>query len=216
MRTTIGLGLLVILAFAPAKGVAQSAAPANVATHVGHIMTGFASAPNGAALLAVAEADAALAVEHSRLAGAGNDRTDTGPMVNHSRHVVRTLDASAVTISSPGSGMGVGPAARAIAEHAELAAQGAPEAVRTHAQHVAAAARAVAARSDQMLQIARRITPALDYQSAYDMVRQLQQLAAQLTSGVDANGDGQIAMGEGGLQHVRAHMELLGTVAGPE
>ena len=210
MRTSIGLCLLLIMALAPA----QAASQASTQTHIGHIMTGFPAAPNGAALLAVAEADAALAVEHARLAGAGNDRTDTGPMVNHSRHVVRILDASASTISSPGSGMGVGPAARAIAEHADLAAQGAPEAVRTHVQQAAAAARAVAARADQMLQIARRVTPALDYQSAYDMVRQLQQLAAQLTSGADANGDGQIAVAEGGLQQVRAHMEMSTTAAG--
>ena len=182
-------------------------------THVDHIMSGFPGAPNGAALLTVAEADAALAVEHARLAGAGNDRTDTGPMANHSRHVVRILDASALA-SGPGSGMGVGPAARAIAEHAELAAQGAPETVRTHAGHVATAARAVAARADAMVQIARRVTPALDYQTAADMVRQLQGLAAQLTAGADANGDGQISLAEGGLEHVRTHMGLLVTAAG--
>jgi hypothetical protein len=201
---------LLMLVTAATRGAAAQSA---IQTHVGHIMTGFPSAPNGAALLAVAEADAALAVEHARLAGSGNDRTDTTPMANHSRHVVRILDASAIA-SGPGSGMGVGPAARAIAEHAELAAQGAPEAVRTHAQHVATAARAVAARADQMVQIARRITPALDYQSAYDMVRQLQGLAAQLTAGADANGDGQIAVAEGGLEHVRTHMGLLSTAAG--
>jgi hypothetical protein len=209
MRTTLGIGLVVVQAIAAVEVAAQS----SLATHVGHIMTGFPGAPNGAALLAVAEADAALAVEHARLAGAGNDRTDTGPMAQHARHVVRILDASAIA-SGPGSGMGVGPAARAIAEHADLAAQGAPEAVRTHAGHVAAAARAVATRADQMLQIARRITPALDYQSAADMVRQLQGLAAQLAPGADANGDGQIAVAEGGLEHVRTHMGLLTTTAG--
>jgi hypothetical protein len=205
----IGLGLLVIQAL----GVAEVEAQAQIRTHIGHIMIGFPAAPNGAALLAVAEADAALAVEHARLAGAGTDRTDVGPMANHSRHVVRILDASAIA-SGPGSGMGVGPAARAIAEHAELAAQGAPEAVRTHAGHVASAARAVVARADQMLQIARRVTPALDYQTGADVVQQLQGLAAQLTAGADTNGDGQIAVSEGGLQHVRTHMGLLSNAAG--
>jgi len=199
---TIAIGLMVL--------PASHAAAQSPQTHIGHILTGFPSAPNGAALLAVAEADAALAVEHARLAG--SNQTDIGPMATHSRHVTRILDAAAAP-SGPGSGMGVGPAARAIAEHVELAAQGAPDAVRTHAGHVAAAARAVAARSDQMLQIARRISPALDYQSAYDMVRQLQGLAAQLTTGADTSGDGQIALAEGGLQHVRQHMELLRAAA---
>jgi hypothetical protein len=208
MRAVLVLSLLLAAASSIS---AQAATSANVATHVGHIMTGFSGAPNGAALLAVADADAALAVQHAQLAG--RDRTDTGPMVQHARHVMQILDPAAFA-NGPGSGFGLGPAARAIAQHVELAAQGAPEGVQTHSQHVAAAARAVDARATRMIEIARVITRTSDYVEAYDQVRQLQALAAQLVPGADANGDGQIAVAEGGLQHVRTHMGLLATAAG--
>jgi hypothetical protein len=180
-------------------------------THVGHILTAFTGTPNGAALLAVAEADAALAVQHARLAGA--DQTDIGPMHQHARHVMQILDPAAMA-TGPGSGFGVGPAARAIAQHAEMAAQGGADGVGTHAGHVATAARAVDARATEMIELARRLVRVTDYMAAYDMVRQLQTLAGQLVPGADTSGDGQIALGEGGLQHVRQHTELLRTAAG--
>jgi hypothetical protein len=197
---------VLVLLWLTLAAVATASAQSAVATHVGHIMTGFSGAPNGAALLAVAEADAALAVQHAQMAG--RDQTDTGPMVQHARHVMQILDPAAFA-NGPGSGFGVGPAARAIAQHVELAAQGASQGVQTHAQHVAAAARAVDARATQMVELARTITRTSDYMRAYDMVRQLQALAAQLVPGADTSGDGQISFAEGGLQHVRAHMELL-------
>jgi hypothetical protein len=86
--------------------------------------------------------------------------------------------------------------------------------VRTHAGHVATAARAVDTRATQMIELARQLTRTTDYMAAYDMVRQLQTLAGQLVPGADTSGDGQIALGEGGLQHVRQHTELLSTAAG--
>jgi hypothetical protein len=113
--------------------------------------------------------------------------------------------------SGPGSGFGVGPAADAIAQHIELAAgaEGATDAVRQHAPHVAAAARAVSARAAAMRDVANRIVATSDYVAAYDLVRQLQSLAAQLVSGADSSGDGSIALAEGGLVHVRTHMGLM-------
>ena len=202
------LGLMATLLPASALGVAAQS-PAQ--THVAHILTAFSGAPNGAALLAVAEADAALAVQHARLAG--SDQTDIGPMHQHARHVMQILDPAAMA-SGPGSGFGVGPAARAIAQHAEMSAEGGADGVRTHAGHVATAARAVDARATEMIELARRLTRVTDYMAAYDMVRQLQTLAGQLVPGADTSGDGQIALGEGGLQHVRQHTELLRTAAG--
>jgi hypothetical protein len=71
----------------------------------------------------------------------------------------------------------------------------------------------VDARAKQMIEIARTITTTSDYVAAYDLVRQLQALAAQLDPGADASGDGQISFTEGGLEQVRAHMELLSTAA---
>jgi hypothetical protein len=188
-------------------GTAQSATQ----THVGHILTGFPAAPGGAALLAVAEADAALAVEQARLAG--RNQTDIGPMAQGARRVMHALDPAAFG-TGPGSGMGVGPASRAIVEHARLAGEGGSDAVRAHAQHVAQAAGAVDERATEMIALARRIVATSDYVEAYEMVRELQRLAGQLTTGADASGDGQVAVTEGGLAHVREHVGLLATAAG--
>ena len=112
--------------------------------------------------------------------------------------------------------MGVGPASAAIAQHVEMAAQaeGATDGVRTHAAHVATAARAVSARADEMRAIATRIIATSDYARAYDLVRQLQRLAAQLVSGADSSGDSTISLAEGGLEHVRTHMGLMTGGAG--
>lgn len=208
MRATLGIPLLIGVGATLALTTAEVAAQATAQAHIGHVMTGFPSAPNGAALLAVAEADAALAVQHARLAG--SNQTDIGPMVTHARHVLHILDASAAP-RGPGSGMGVGPAAAAIAQHIEMAAQaeGATDGVRTHAAHVATAARAVAARAGEMRAIATRIIATSDYVQAYDLVRQLQRLSAQLVSGADGSGDGTISLAEGGLEHVRTHMGLM-------
>ena len=210
MRETVGLCLLAAasVALTPLEATSQVTAQ----THIAHVMSGFPAAPNGAALLAMAEADAALAVEHARLAG--SDRTDIGPMVRHARHVLHALDAKAIA-SGPGSGFGVGPAADAIAQHIELAAgaEGATESVRQHAVHVAAAARAVSARAAAMREVANRIAATSDYVAAYDLVRQLQRLAGELVTGADSSGDGSIGLAEGGLEHVRTHMGLMTVTA---
>jgi hypothetical protein len=207
MRPTL-LALLSITLSAAFTPLFPGAAAQTAQAHIAHILDGFPAAPNGSALLAVADADAALAVEHARLAG--RNQTDVGPMVQHARHVMQILDPAAFA-NGPGSGLGAGPAARAIAQHAELAAQatGATDGMRQHAQHVAAAARAVATRTDAMIELARLITRTSDYVAAYDMVLRLQRASTELASGVDASGDGQIAPAEGGLALVRTHMGLM-------
>jgi hypothetical protein len=210
MRASLALALS-LYAASFAVGHRPAAAQSATATHVGHIMSGFPSAPNGAGLLVVAEADAALAVQHAQLAG--RNQTDVGPMVQHARHVLHILDPAAFA-TGPGSGLGLGPAVGAIGQHVNLAAEGAPEAVRTQAQLVALAASAVDARAKQMIEIARTITRTSDYVRAYELVLQLQRLASQLVPGADVSGDGRIeGSQEGGLEHVRAHMELLSAAA---
>ena len=86
---------------------------------------------------------------------------------------------------------------------------GASAGVRTHAAHVAAAATSVSQRADQIVDLARQILAAQDYLRASRMVEQLQALCEDLTTGADASGDGVISLDEGGLQHVRQHMELM-------
>jgi hypothetical protein len=208
MRNRIGFCLLIGVAFLIAPAVSTVEAQSAAQTHVGHVMEAFPRAPEGQGLLSVALAEAAIVAEHARLAG--SDRTDVGPMVRHARHVLHALDASTAT-SGPGKGMGVGPAADAIAQHIELAAQaeGASPGIRTHSAHVATAAKAVSARAAEMVEVANTILVTSDYVEAFNLVRQLQTMAEQLVAGADTSGDGEIALSEGGLQHVQQHMGLM-------
>jgi hypothetical protein len=108
-------------------------------------------------------------------------------------------------------GFGVKAAAAGIVRHIELAAgsDGASQNVKTHAAHVSAAAGSVAQRVTEMVELAEQVLTTSDYNRAFGMVERLRRLGRQLTSGLDVSGDGSISLDEGGLQHVRQHMELM-------
>ncbi len=179
-------------------------------THIRHVFEAFAPTPDGAGLLATAEAEAAIALQHARLAA--RDPTNIDPMKQHARHVLNAIDPAEFT-SGPGLGFGVRAAAAGIARHIELAAgsDAASANVRTHAGHVAAAARGVSQRADRIVELAEQVLPMSDYNRAYNLVLQIRDLCEELTTGADVSGDGAIswADGEGGLEQVRQHMALM-------
>jgi len=205
-RWLVSLALMATLGLVPKALNAQAANASH--THVRHVLSAFTSAPEGQGLLPTAEAEAAIAVRHAGLAA--NDPTDIDRMKEHSRHVLHAIDPTAFA-EGPGQGFGVKAAAQGIVRHIELASgsDGASAGVRTHAAHVAAAATSVSQRADQIVDLARQILAAQDYLRASRMVEQLQALCEDLTTGADASGDGVISLDEGGLQHVRQHMELM-------
>lgn len=184
-------------------------------THIGHVLSGFGATPDGAGLLPTALAEAEAAARHAELAA--GDPSNLQGMQLHARHVLHAVDPSRID-SGPGQGFGVKRAAEEIARHIELAAgsDGASDAVRTHAAHVAAAARTVARRADEIASVVDEIQDAYDYTEAAGHVERLQTLVRQLTEGADANGDGEVTWqeGEGGLQHVERHMELMASAEG--
>lgn len=192
-------------AAAPAAGAGAASNP-----HIGHVTTGFQGTPDGEGLLPTALAEARVAAQHSALAA--RDPADLDAMKQHAAHVLHAIEPGEDT-SGPGRGYGLKQAAAAVATHIELAAraQGAPEAVQTHAVHVATAARNTAERADRIAALARQIRAAPSAAEAAPLVAQLASLAAELIQGADADGDGRIGWehGEGGLQHVEQHVALL-------
>jgi hypothetical protein len=182
---------------------------------VGHVVTGFAGTPNGQGLLTTAQAEAAIAAQHAGFAA--RNLTDLAAMKQHASHALHALDPSAVA-QGPGLGYGARRAAEGVATHIGLAgsAEGASAAVATHAGHVAASARTVAARADEAIALARQIEAAGTAGEAAPLVEQLKTVTEQLLSGRDANGDGRITWeeGEGGLEHVEQHLNLLRTAEG--
>jgi hypothetical protein len=202
MRTATSLLLAAsALSLISSPAGALQANPAH--THIGHVATAFGNAPNGGSLLATAQAEAATVLQHLTLAE--RDMSNLQWMQTHGAHVLHALDPSRQA-EGPGLGMGLIAASDAIAQHIELAAgsEGASANVTTHAPHVAAAARAVAARAGEianfMVQLARA-----------GLIFRAKALAVQLAPGRDVNGDGQIGWGdgEGGLDHVAQHVGFI-------
>lgn len=214
VRTLLGYGsfLVAALALAAVSSSGELEAQQENAghAHIGHVLDGFGPTPDGDGLLPTAQAEAEIAAQHAGLAA--SDPTNLEGMRAHARHVLHAVDPSQID-SGPGQGFGVKRAAEGIAQHVQLAADadGASDNVQTHASHVAAAARTVAARADEIVEVVGQIEDAYDYTEAGEHVQRLQTLAEQLTTGADADGDGQVGWqeGEGGLQHVEQHMELM-------
>jgi hypothetical protein len=194
-------------AAAPAK-LAVPAGPVGV--HIGHVVNGFSDTPNGRGLLPTAMAEARVAIQHAGLAA--KNPTSLDAMKLHAGHVINALDPTVVA-TGPGLGYGVKKAATGVATHIELAAkaQGASPNVVMHATHIAMSARNTVQRADQIVALAKQIQAATSATDAAALVSQMVSQCDQLMAGADANGDGRITWeaGEGGLQQVQQHVNLM-------
>jgi hypothetical protein len=192
---------------APAK-LAVPPGPAGV--HIGHVVNGFSDTPNGRGLLPTAMAEARVAIQHAGLAA--KNTTSLDAMKLHAGHVINALDPTVVA-TGPGLGYGVKKAATGVATHIELAAkaQGASPNVVMHATHIAMSARNTVQRADQIVALAKQIQAATSATDAAALVSQMVSQCDQLMAGADANGDGRITWeaGEGGLQQVQQHVNLM-------
>jgi hypothetical protein len=185
-----------------------------VGAHLGHVLVSFANTPDKVGLLTIAQTEAGIASQHAALAAGSPD--NLAGMQRHAGHVLHALDPS-VEANGPGKGYGLKKAATGVAAHIELAAKadGAAAGVKTHATHVAAAARSTVARADEIIALAKQIQGATDAAAAAALVGQLVSLCEQLTAGVDLNADGRVnwGEGEGGLQQAETHAKLALTAA---
>jgi hypothetical protein len=207
---SIGCGLAVLALGVFASGVPARAQSGQARAHIGHVLDGFSGTPGGQGLLPVAMKEAGIAVQHAELAAKTPDNLDA--MKLHSGHVLHAIDPILVE-RGPGLGYGLKKAAAGISAHIGLAAgaDGASDNVKLHATHVAASADNVVKRCDEIVAVLQQIRAASAAAEAARLVGRLQTLVGQLMPGVDANSDGRIGWqaGEGGLQHVQQHMDLL-------
>lgn len=184
--------------------------PGPAGVHIGHVVNKFFDTPDSLGLLPTAVAEARIAVQHAQLAARNTNVLSA--MQTHAGHVINALDPTIVK-QGPGRGYGVKKAATGVATHIELAAKapGASAAVITHSVHIATAARSTVARADKIIAIAQKIQAATTAQEAASLVAQMVSLCDQLIAGEDVNGDGRITWdnGEGGLQQVQEHVDLM-------
>jgi len=190
---------------------AQQAAVSNPAhTHLGHVADRFRDTPEGKGLLPTAAGEAAVVVTHAGLMANASDNLDV--MKRHAGHVLHAIDPTAVT-EGPGLGYGLRKAAEASAAHITMAgsAEVASQNVKTHAQHVARAARNTVTRAERIQELAQEIRDATDAAAAAELAAELKTLADQLVAGSDANQDGRVGWqeSEGGLAVAETHVGLM-------
>ncbi|MEQ8370768.1 MAG: hypothetical protein RIE31_11945 [Alphaproteobacteria bacterium] len=183
--------------------------------HIGHITTTWALAPNQLGLLPAANAEAFMALSQAGLMVA--NLSDLAKAQEHARNVIHAIDP-AFQAEGPALNYGVRAAAQDIITHVNLAAASpdASDNVKLHAEHVATSAQNVIERSELLVAQALGVLAASSSRQAAPFARAAATLADQIIVGVDVNGDGQItwAAGEGGLNQVSQHMDLM--VAGED
>ena len=200
---------------AAAISVAGVSGQANmVQTHIGHVMDAFNGTPMNMGLLPTAMAEARVAAQHAGLAA---QSTALAMMQTHAGHVLNAIDPALVA-QGPGLGYGLKKAALGAAQHAGLAAN-APEAsagVKTHSMHVNAAAKNAAAMADAVIDLAQKIRASTSMEEAARLAAEMKTKAEQMTSGVDADGNGTITWDapEGGLAQAQTHMGLMKMASG--
>jgi len=192
-------------------GYAKLPVPAGpVGVHIGHVVNGFAEAPQLMGLLPATMAEARIAIAHATLAS--RQPTNLEYMKTHAGHVINALDPTIVT-AGPGLQYGVKRAANGVITHMELAAksEGATPGVTVHAQHIETCARNTITRADQLILLAQKVIASTNAADAAAIVTQMVSLAEQLIEGADANNDGRITWepGEGGLRHADEHAKLM-------
>ena len=203
-------GVVAAAPLAPGAVAASSLPPGLVGTHLGHVVSSFMDTPDKSGFLPMALVEAKIAAQHAAFAARTPDNLQA--MQLHAGHVIHAIDPTQAP-SGPGKGFGMKRAAGGIAQHVELAAKetAASANVKTHATHVATAARSAMARGDQAIAIAKQIQAATTASAAASLVAQLVSICDQLIAGSDNNADGRISWGdgEGGLQQAQDHMTLL-------
>ncbi len=187
------------------------AAEANEAhVHIGHVMDLWQGTPDNMGLLAVAEAEAAIAVQHAELAVA--DAANLGAIKAHAKHVVNAIDPGAES-RGPGRGYGLLRSAAGVIAHVELAEKSADSSpnIKQHGEHVRASADNVIVWGRRIIDLGKRIGEAEEAIVAYALATEILAVAQQITNGLDANEDGNVswAAGEGGLKQARKHMFFM-------
>ena len=203
-------GMIAAAPLAPGAVAASSLPPGLVGTHLGHVVSSFMDTPDKSGFLPMALAEAKIAAQHAAFAARTPDNLQAMQM--HAGHVIHAIDPTQAP-SGPGKGFGMRRAAGGVAQHVELAAKEptASANVKTHAVHVATAARSAMARGDQAMGLAKQIQTATTATAAAALVSQLVSTCDQLIAGSDNNADGRIGLGdgEGALQQAQDHLGLL-------
>jgi hypothetical protein len=214
VRSVISITVGILLLAFGAWSAALSAQGATAQTHIGHVLDSFNGTPMNMGLLPTALAEAKTAAQHADFAAKA---TTLQQIQTHAGHVINAIDPTIVA-QGPGAGYGVKKAAQGVAQHADLAskASNANDMVKTHAMHVTTAATNVVAMCDDIVGIAQKIRMSTSQEEAQKLAMEMATKTQELTTGVDADKNGQISWNkpEGGLNQAQQHMNFMKAAAG--
>ena len=199
--------------------------PGGALVHIRHLLTAFPANPNSIAFIVGAQEQTLIAAEHMGFLLEEIAADDIREAQRHAEHVVNILDGEAgdtfgdldgdSLAQNPGDGVGVRGYLLGTKEHTTLAtdAEGATDEIRLHAEHVIISSDNTLERIDEAIAQALRIIASDSASEAQPAAEELAQLIDALTSGVDANDDGNVAPipGEGGIIIAYIHAQNMGT-----
>lgn len=189
--------------------------PEAVLTYLGQLTHAYFDTPAGMGLIPTGMAEAAIAAEHVRVAGA--DSLDLANMTGNMLHVLHAIDPTEV-----GNGLGLGygfkRAAEAVRVNAELALaeDSVPEMVSFHLPYISGAATGAIGLADEAIAVARSVQRAETPEDALGLLDDLAELVREMAYGADRDRDGRIGStdSESGLAKATYHLQLIYRLAG--
>lgn len=176
MRRTMSMGFALVAALA-ASGCTSSPPPSIAHVHVGHALDGWADAPDRRGLLATAEGEARVAVEHAGYAVAG--AADIPALKAHIGHVLHAVEPKAIA-DGPGLGYGLTRAAGDAAKHMRFAAASRDVSgnLRAALPGLADQADAVASKGAVVAELARQVLASRGAEEAVALAIEVQAISA--------------------------------------
>jgi hypothetical protein len=179
-------------------------------SHMDHVLKSWNDTPEKKGLLETSQAEAAIALQHIKLAVAKPGDLDNIKL--HTAHVIHALDPSVIA-TGPGLGYGVKKAAAGVAGHIGFAAKAgdASDNVKLHSVHVSTSANNVVKWVDEALALAKGVDSQSTAGYALAEAKKVQSRLTRIIEGFDENKDGSISWkeGEGGLAQAKQHMGFM-------
>ncbi len=207
----------------PGEILYSGALPAAPIEHIRRI-TAQATTPNGLGYGVAARLQAEELVRHAQYVRLSLDLAAFADVQRHAEHLVNILSGedgqhfgdldNAFGLQNPGDGFGLIPYLQAMKESAAqaAAAAAATRAIQTHAEHVAIASDSALLSAQATLDAALALLQATNLDAMRPHVETIERHTQRLLVGEDENGDGTVALAEGGIFLAYQHAQYMGAV----
>jgi len=188
------------------------------------LITAQAETPTGVGYGLGARLQAEELVRHAQYVQLSLDLANFADVQRHAEHIVNILEGQngehfgdlddIFGAQNPGDGFGVIPYIHAMKETATRGGQseGATRAIQTHAEHVNIASDSALMSAEAVLEAALGLLEATNFDDMRPLVETINSQSERLLLGADADGDGIVALSEGGIFLAYQHAQYMGAV----